>query len=177
MPIVKEQTRRHVAGHVDIGPAVVVEIRCRHTQAVSAAWLENACCRGHFSESAVPVVVIKNVLRQREPSRPAHDRYSLPNAKVTFARTGRVVEVEINIIRYEQIYIAVTIVVNEAAPGAVPRAGDRKLGCLRCILKLSVAAVPIQDVMPEVGDQKIGPTVVVVICDTHALTPPRVCQS
>ena len=50
-----------IVGHVDIGPAVVVEVGDEHAQAVGAGGLQNAGFLGDIGERAVAVVVEENI--------------------------------------------------------------------------------------------------------------------
>ncbi len=123
----KSRRRRHVAGDVDVGPAVVVEIGGNDTEAVAAAGLQDAGFLADIGEGAVAIVVIKSIVGQAVVRAGRTSRQALPLAGVVAAGLGGMGQIEIDVVGDEDIELAVTIVVEQRAAGTPARAGDRKM--------------------------------------------------
>src|SRR5207244_7111990 len=76
-----EQAGRHIAGDIDVRPAVIVEVRGRYSESVAAARLQNAGPFRYVGERSVAVVVVQRVACERQTARSAHHRDLLPDAK------------------------------------------------------------------------------------------------
>ena len=89
-----EDRGRRVAGDVDVGPAVAVEVGGRRGHRVAARHARDARGLGHVAEAAVALVVVEQVRVGRQPLGPAVHGDALPEAVRALAglRRGREVE-------------------------------------------------------------------------------------
>jgi len=121
-------------------------------------------------EVAVAEMAIEDIPAARQAPRPAKDSNALPQAAGVFARRRGVCNVEVRIIRDDQIELPIPIVIHKGA-AASPRlsiTGDA--GCV-CHLFEGAVAVVLEPVFSVVRDVKVVPAVVVVVADTYALAP------
>ena len=72
--VVEEKARRGVASHVDVRPAVIVEIGRRHRQPEASVHLTDPGRDGDISERPVALVVIQRMPPVRQPARTAVHR-------------------------------------------------------------------------------------------------------
>ncbi len=125
---------------------------------------------GDVLEGAVAAIVVENVFRRGQSARAAHHRRALPDARGTISRRGRGREIEVNVIRNDEIELAVTIVVHEGAAAAPGFARASDAGFVGDIGEDAVIVV-VETVLAVVGDVEIVPAVVVVVTDADALSP------
>ena len=87
-----------------------------------------------------------------------------------FAWLGRRGQVESQVVRDEEIEPAVAIVIHEGATRAPP---DARCGQPRPRSRIleSAAAIPVEHVLAVVGEEQVGPAVVVVITGAYARCP------
>ena len=78
--VVKEQRRRRIVGHVDIGPAVVVVVEHERREPERRASLQEAGLLGDVRERAVAVAPEERVVRARQTTRSAHHAEAFPEA-------------------------------------------------------------------------------------------------
>ncbi len=164
-----QQTRRAVAGDVDVRPAVVVEIRRRRSHAVRARRPPVAADKHHrggpartgdarrfrdVGKCAVAAVAIEGVGAAGKSQRPAGDRDVVVAAVRRLTRPRRLRRVEIHIAGHEQIEMAVTVVVQKPAACAPARSGSRHSGLFRDVGERAVAVVVIQDVVPPIASRR-----------------------
>ena len=126
-----EQAGGLVAGDIDVGPAVVIEIGDDHAQAVAAAGRQNAGLFGDVGERAVAVVVVERVVRRGQSARAADDHHALPFAILAAAGLRGLIQIEVHVVGDENIEVAVAIVIDKRAARAPARAGDRQAGRAR----------------------------------------------
>jgi hypothetical protein len=74
--VVEEQAGRGVARHVNIGPAVAIEIGRHRGQAIARLHGGDAGFLAHVGERAVAVVVVEAATLLRQAARPAVDRHA-----------------------------------------------------------------------------------------------------
>ena len=134
-----------VAGDVDVGPAVVVEVESGNAEGVVAGGLIDVRFRGDVFEFSVSQIVIKNVFRPWQAARTAHDRHAFPDAGRAFARGGGGGEIEVHVVGDHQVEMAVAIVIDEGAAGAPGFSGAGDAGLLADIGEGAVAVVVIQN--------------------------------
>ena len=129
-----EEARRGVAGHVDVGPAVVVEVRRPPRPCRRSPWAAS-CCRTKtmeegprgraipdalrdVGERAVALVAVEHVRAPGESQRPAGDGDVVVAAVGGLAGPRRGLGVEVHVAGHEEVEVAVAVVVEEAAAGA-----------------------------------------------------------
>ena len=128
-------------------------------------------------EGAVAPVAVEGVRAAGESERSAGHRDVVVEAVGGLSRPRRGCGVEVQVAGDEQVEVAVTVVVQEAAAGSPPlrRAGDTRL--LRDVRERPVAVVVVEDVLSPVGDEQVVVAVVVVVADAAALPPAGVGEA
>ena len=175
--------------HVDVRPAVVVEIGGGGAHSVGAGRppvlaheggdrgavrIADAGLFGDILKRAVAAIAIQQIGAAAEALRAARHRNLAIAAVEGRSRLGRARGVEGHVVGDEQIEVAVAIVIEETAaraPTVLDAGHARLLGDIR---EGAVAVVAVEHVSPEVGDEEIVEPVVVVVADT---TPPDPIRS
>ena len=112
VPVVAiEEAGSHVASHVHIGVAVVVEIRGHRSQRVTPARLEDASGGRDVFESSRAQVAVQGIAGPGESLRTAHHRNPFPLAGPARPGLRRVLQVEVHVVGYENIKETVRVVV------------------------------------------------------------------
>ena len=111
----RQVIRQEVVGHVDVGPAIAVQVRDGQAEAVSLG--QNAGPSRHVGERAVAVVAVQPIRARRLP---VADLGSDPVAVVGLERVLEKVEIE----------VSVPVVVEERGVSVVAGIGDAKPPCL-----------------------------------------------
>src|ERR1039458_1977562 len=171
MVVVIQNAGRRVAGNVNIRPPIMVEIRGQRGESVTSRCIENAGLLRDVGEPAIAVVVKKRVHAGLEPPWPAHDVDPFPLAPPSLSWSRHRVVTEVHVAYYENIDLAVAVVINKTATGAplAPRGLEPSLGSY--VAKRAVPVVSIQHVLSPVSDEQIEIAVVVVVADARALSP------
>ena len=141
-----------IASHVNVGAALPVEITRQHTQAVALIGFRDAGSPGDIAECAIAIVVIKDVVIERQAARPAvHRQVAIPAVGIR-SGFGCCGEIEFHIIRHENIELAVVVVIQERAAGVVTDAVLPQVRVPRDIFKtaprdimVELQAAPISD--------------------------------
>ena len=169
-----ERRRAGIVGDVNIRPAIVVEIGDDDAQAVSARGVEDACWFGNVGKRSVAIIVEEYILAALQP------RWSTRHQQTfVFTRTGfrqrRGLRIEVDVVRDEQVEMAVLVIVDERAPGVValqPALCSRGDAGLRCdIYEFAVAQILPQRTIAPVCNEQIVPAVVIEITDAAAGAP------
>src|SRR5690606_6672528 len=169
--IALQQARRRVAGNVQIGIAVVVEVRGDDAESVAVAAAVDPAGARNVGEAAVAFVVKQEVLRERQSPWSTDDRRALPLTEAARAGQGSRLAIEREIVGDHQVESAVAVVVNECAADIPSDVVGPKPGSDSGIAKRSVAVVAIQDAVAVVGDEQVAGSVAVVVADAGALAP------
>jgi len=127
--VAQQETRRRIAGNIEVGPAIVVEIRRYRGQRIASLRLDEPRRRRHVRECFIPVVAIEFQPARRQTARPAGNRHSLPVARGRFSQLRHRVQIEVHVVRHQQIQQSVAVVVHERAPGSPDWRGGRRGGC------------------------------------------------
>src|SRR5262249_3995755 len=104
-----------IDGDINVRPPIVVKVISHGGDGVARPRLEDARLLGNVSKGAVPIVVVEQVRAAGQPARATHYRQSFPLTVARLAGSRYFLEVKLNVIAYEQIKVAVAVVVN---PGA-----------------------------------------------------------
>src|SRR5207249_6479994 len=91
--ILEQKTRRRIASHIDVGPAVIIEIRGRGCHAVTPGDFADAGPDTDVGERAVPVIAIERGDPGRQTTGPAVNGNALPVAIAVLAWLGRAFEI------------------------------------------------------------------------------------
>ena len=116
-PVSEQQVRHRVVGHVDVRPAIVIEIGEDHAEAVVAR-IDDAGRGGDVAERAVAVVAVEHVGVPGEPLRAAEDVGRHEPAVGRRAARGDRRVVELHVVGDVEVEIAVAVVVGERAARA-----------------------------------------------------------
>src|SRR3954469_9766452 len=165
-----KNARCAVAGDENVGPAVFVEVEGGYAEGVMTVRLVDMGFRGDILKCAIAAVVIQDVLRACQPTRAAHDRNAFPDTGWPITGGGRRSQIEIDIVRTDEIEIAVAIVIYERATRAPCFTGTRHPGLLSDFGE-DGTIIAIEAVLAVVGDVKVFPAIVVVVPDAYALSP------
>src|SRR5437588_6501717 len=130
----------------------------------------NVCGNRNVLETALAKIVIEDVVAAGQAPRPAKDSNALPQTAGVFARGRGVSKVEVRIICDDQIELPIPIVIHEGAAASPSLSITGDACCVRHLFESAVAVV-VEPVFPVVRDVNVVPAVVVVVADTHALTP------
>src|SRR5262249_51727722 len=175
--VAKKNAGRGIAGDVEIGPAVFVQISGYGGKGVEIPYRADAGLLADVFESSVPAIVIEGCLSKRHAAGTAEDRHSFPFAIRSRAGQRRARQVECLVAGDEQVETAVAIVVEKRAAGTPFLAGPAHSGAAGDILKCALAVVPVQNVRAPVGHIKIIEAVVIEIRDADAAAPAGALQA
>ena len=97
MVVAVENAGSAVAGDIDVGPAVVVEIESGNAEGVMAVGSVDVGFRGDVLERAVAAVVIEDVLRAGKSAGAAHhwNPFPLTDGRVRWARSLCGIELDV----------------------------------------------------------------------------------
>src|SRR4029077_6289430 len=109
--IVVENAGSAVAGDINVGPAVVVEVESGNAEGVMTVGSVDVGFRGDVLERAVAAIVVEDVLRAGKSAGAAHHGHAFPHAGRTLAGSGSGRKVEVNVVGDHEIEVAVAIVV------------------------------------------------------------------
>src|SRR5205823_1032630 len=111
----EQQAGTRVAGDVDVGPTVVIEIGGDDSHAVAGRNPRYSCFFTDVGEYAMPVISIKRMVGVRQTARAAVHWDTCP--RTVQARTGpwRVSKIEIEVVGNEQVQMPVEVVIEKAA--------------------------------------------------------------
>ncbi len=115
--VVKQHAGLRVHRHINIGPAIVVEIIRDGCDGISRARLQDSGLLGDIRKSSVAVVVIENVGVARQATRAAHGGNSLPLAlrRILFRRSF--FRIELDVVADEKIEETIAVVIEPGATG------------------------------------------------------------
>src|SRR6266542_917085 len=192
MVVTVQLARRGVAGHVNIGPAVVVEIGGSRTHRVRSyrppvlfheirrrgtARIGDPGALRDIFEGAVPAIAVQEVCAACQTLRSAWHRNVVEAAVFGFARERYALRVEVHIVGDEQIEMSVPVVVQEATSGAPSVSGSGHTGLCGDIGKRAVAVVVIEHVPAPITYKQVIEAVVVIVSDAAPLAPAGISQA
>jgi hypothetical protein len=123
--VVKQDAGLGIDGHINIGPAIVIEIVRDGGDGVARAGFEDAGFSGDISKSAVAIVVIEDVGVAGRPRGPHIT--GMPFHWQTAGSPGWSLRgIELDVIADEQIEMAVAVVIEEGAARAPADAVHRR---------------------------------------------------
>ena len=169
--VVEEKARGRVAGNVHVGPAVVVEVPGQGREPVVVLRGLDAGPRRNVRERAAAVVLVQRHRLPRQAARPAQHRHPLPAAARPLARLRRPRRVELQVVRDEQVQVAVAVEIQEGAARAPARPGLGQPALGGLVAEGSVPLVAVQAVLAPVRDGDIVVPVVVHVAHAGALRP------
>src|SRR5208283_2062660 len=174
--VMEEQAGSGIAGHIDIWPAIIVQIRCYGGQAVAVGGLGNPRALAHVDERAVAVVVIEAAPVGRQSAWTAihWDAFEVADFFL-LGRHGP--EIEAHVMRNKKIQVTVAIVVDEGAAAAEAGPLLPQPGPFGDVRKGAIAIVAVEDVVPPTSDEQILEAVIVVVANRNAVSPARVRQA
>ncbi len=128
-------------------------------------------------KSAVAAIAVENVRAASETLRAAGNGNVVVVAVACLARLGSAGEIEIHVVRDEQVEVAVAVIIQKTASCAPRITVPGNAGLFRHVGECAVAIVVIQDVVSPVSDEQIVVAIVVVVADAASLSPARTSQA
>src|SRR5579884_689394 len=165
--VAEEEAGCGIAGDVDIGPTVIIEIGRNDSQTVTGRRFADSGRGSNISECAVAVIVIKRVAAVGQTARTAEDAFVVTGIALARARDG--IRIEGHVIRNKQIKAAVAIVIDKGAAGAEAGLRIPETRFFRDFRKCSVAIIAIKRVLRPTGDEDIFKAVVIEIADSYSI--------
>ena len=169
--VVEQDAGFRVDCDVNIGPAVVIEIRRQCGDGIAWTGFEDARLFRNVGESAVAVVVEENIGIARETARAAHDWNAFPLTGGGFVGRGRLCGIKLDVIADEKVEMAVAIIVEECAACAPAHMLVIDAGLASDIGEGAVTVVVKKDVVSPETAEEIVPSVIVVVADADARLP------
>src|SRR5947207_7039685 len=169
--VVVEEAWGRVVRDVEIEAAIAVEVQPDNAQAVFRFRI-NAQLLGDVGECAVAIVAIESVARAFQSSRATRDRDAAVLAIWSTSENGQVFQININVVRYVQVEIAVAIVVAKSRAGSP--ASIVAGACLRGSFTANAAVVVIKNAAIEIRYVNVFPAVIIVIAYRNAESPAAV---
>jgi hypothetical protein len=99
------------------------------------------------------------------------DRDALPIAVSARTGAGYVIEIELEIVRDEQVEMAIAIVIEEGAAGTPSGFGVDETRFASDIFKGTVSQIAVELVLPEVSAEEVVVAVVVIVTDADSIGP------
>src|SRR5438874_10055958 len=126
--------------------------------------------RGYVLKLSATKIVIEDVLCSGQATRSAHDWHAFPHARSALTGSGRGREIEIDVVRNNQIQESVAIVVHESAACApcFPISCNSRLSAY---FAEDALLVVVQTIASVIGDVQIVPAVVIVVSNADSLAP------
>ena len=162
-----------VASDVDVLPAIPVEVRSRSGEGIVFTHVANARGLADILESPVPAIAVQRDSAERESARPAVHRHPLPFAVGRLPGRRRRIQIELLVLRHEQVKEAVPVVVHERASGTPLRCRTGHASCLRDLREGAVAVIAVQSVGSPIRDEDVDGPVVVVVARANGAAPAR----
>ncbi len=163
--------------HVDIGPAVVIEIVGDGGDGVARPRLQDARLLRNIGESSIAVVVVEDVHSARQAARAAHRGNAFPLAIAGLPRHRHLLKVQFDVVAHEQVKESVAVVINPGAAGAPADAVFPQARLLGHIRKRAVAVVVPQHVMTPIAAEQVIPAVIVIVAHANARAPSGAAQA
>ena len=95
-----QRARRGIVRHVDVRPAVIVEVRSQHAERKRSVSLRDSCTLRNIAEGTVTVIVIQNVLATDKPGRSASHHHAFIEARARLGH-GRSGQIQIDVVGNE----------------------------------------------------------------------------
>src|SRR6266403_1311474 len=125
----------------------------------------------------MPIVLIQGNGLSGQTARAAHDGNTLPDTLRVVSRTRRVGEIEIHVVNYHEIEIAIAVEIQEGATSAPTRGRREQTPRFGLILKCSITLVSIENISTPLCNEQIWMTIVVNVAHANPLSPTRVRDS
>ena len=190
--VVIEQAGGGVAGHIDIGPTVVIEISRHGTHSVRAhrtpvfrhklrrrrpAWMGYPGLLRHVFKGTVAPVSIEHVGSARESLRPTRNGNFVEAAIGRFSRTWGSRRVEVHVVAHEKIQMAIAVVVEKATARPPLPSRSRNARLLGYVGESSVAVIAVENVAAPVANEQVVESIIVEVANAATLAPSRMRES
>src|SRR5579883_864428 len=175
--VAEQQAGGKVAGHVEVAPAVAIEIGRGGGERVARLHRQDAGFFADIGKGSVAVIAVQPAGILRHSGRMAIDWHIAIVAGGVLSARGHPGLVEHHVVRDEQVEPAVAVVIDPRAAAAVADARVQQAGAFGHIGEGAVAVVVEQQVLAPAGDEKIVEAVVIVIPDGDAGGPHGAAQA
>src|ERR1022692_15184 len=114
----EQEAGSRVAGDIDVGPTVLVEVRRHDGHSIAGPKLPNARLNADIGKGSISIVSVKGVPAEGKAPWTTGDGKTLPITVDVRSWSGNVLEVELHVIGDEQIQVTIPVVIEERAPRA-----------------------------------------------------------
>src|SRR5215469_620403 len=114
----EKQTGCRVARNQDVGPSVLVKVRCHHGHPVAFCCARDSGFLADIRERAVAIVPVQKLAPRWQASGTTVNGNSFPVAGRSLTGHWSFFQIEPNVVRYKKIEVPIPVVVDEAAPGS-----------------------------------------------------------
>ena len=175
--VVEQDAGLGIDRHIDIRPAIVIEIVGDGGDGIARAGLQDARLFRNIGERPVAVVVVEDVHAARQAARAAHHRDALPLAIAGLPGHRHCSQIQLDVVADEQVKESVAVVIKPGAAGAPADAVFPQARFLGHIRKRAVAVVVPQNVVTPIAAEQIVPAVIVVVAHADAGAPAGAAQA
>ena len=169
-----QDRRRLIAGHINIGKSIAVEVAGENSEGVIGAWLRNTAAVGDVAKQSI-LVVVKDIAIERQAARTATHRNAAIEAIWIGARFRCRGKIEFQIVGDEEIELAVVVVIDKRAASVISDTILSQVGRRRDVFKMTAACIAIENILAPVRDEEIGVAIVIVILPAHTPCPHPSC--
>jgi tetratricopeptide (TPR) repeat protein len=177
LQIMEVKAGRGIAGYVDIGPTIVVEIGNQRSETVIILVRRDVHVVRDIGKVAVSVVLIQRDRFPGQTSWAANHRKAFPLALRPFSWVRCLGRIEFDVVDNHKVERAIPIKVDKRAsraPAGLRRAESTGFGL---ILKRAVSKVMVENIFSPPGNEEVDIPVVVEIPGANTLPPSGVGQS
>ena len=160
---------------VQIGPAVVFEIRPQRLHAESVPRIVDSRFLRNLFKSTVAAIMEQQVGLTRKPIRPAQNADSkIVAGRAVVVRFRQRAHILVHIARNKKIDVPIAIVISPCGAGAKPASVNTSR--FRHIFKLTVPHIAVENIPAVACNVNVLPAVVVEIGDGNAHSPTLACK-
>ena len=116
--VMKKDAGLGINRHVDVGPAVVVEIVGDGGNRITRPGLQDAGLLRYIGERPIAIVMVKDIHAARQAARPAHHRNALPLAVARLSGHRHLLQIEFDVVAHKQVQESVAVVIDPSTAGA-----------------------------------------------------------
>ena len=169
--IAKENAWGRIAGDVDVGPPVAIQVGGYGCKGIEAFHRCHTRARGDILKRQIAPIVVKGHRSERKAAGAAENRHALPFAVGSFARKRRSGQIEGLVAGDKQVQPAVSIVIKKGTTGTPLLRRQRNTAPRSDVFEGAVAAVAVEHVRTPVSDVEIEVAVVVHVPCANSRTP------
>src|SRR6185369_13053676 len=167
----EQQTRSGIASHVNVRPAVIVEVAGDGGEPIAIPGGGNSGLHAHVGKCSISFITVETMPAIGKAARATGYGGIEPAAVRILAGPGSFLQIKLKIVGDEQIKVPVAVLVEEGAsrapaPGRVGQSGGA--GHIR---EGAVAVVAVEDVLSPAGDEEVLEAIIVIVTDADNAGP------